>query len=174
MGVEAVHNIRVSDSLLTDGGWVFAAGTGFLLQTNTTNVTLEHCELSHFSYTAVSLGWSWNFSPQTTHSHSVTKNHIHHLGYPRRETGDAMACIYTLGQLNGTVVAGNLCHDVRAYRSGGYCLSQDQGSSNVLFDSNVCLRTTASPHNTHYGENLTYRNNIFFGTSPTVSRVIAS
>ena len=118
LAAEAVHNIRVSDSLLTDGGWVFAAGTGnphsdpaviccrartdmhwhggtgFLLQTNTTNATLEHCELSHFSYTAVSLGWSWNFSPQTTRSHSVTKNYIHHLGYPRRETGDAMACAH--------------------------------------------------------------------------------
>eukprot|EP01050_Picozoa_sp_SAG11_P027651 SAG11_NODE_7087_length_1196_cov_1.026436_2_plen_312_part_00 len=33
----------------------------------------------------------------------------------------------------------------------------------MLFDSNVCLRTTASPHNTHYGQNLTYRNNIFWG-----------
>ena len=87
---------------------------------------MAHCELSFFSYTAISLGWSWTFSPQTTHSHRITKNHIHHLGFPRRETGDAMACIYTLGQLNGTVVSGNVCHDVRAYRSGGYCLSQDQ------------------------------------------------
>lgn len=47
--------------------------------------------------------------------------------------------------------------------SGGYCLSQDQGSSNIYFVNNVCLRTTGSPHNTHYGVNLTYRNNIFWG-----------
>ena len=33
----------------------------------------------------------------------------------------------------------------------------------MLFDSNVCLRVTASPHNTHYGQNLTYLNNIFWG-----------
>ena len=33
----------------------------------------------------------------------------------------------------------------------------------MLFDSNVCLRITASPHNTHYGENLTCRNNVFWG-----------
>jgi hypothetical protein len=160
---EAVHNVSITDSFLSDGGWVFAAGTALLVQANTSNVSMAHCELSYFSYTAVSLGWSWHFGFQTTHSHAITKNYIHHLGYPRRETGDAMACIYTLGQLNGTVVSGNVCHDVRAYRSGGYCLSQDQGSSNVLFDSNVCLRTTASPHNTHYGQNLTYRNNILWG-----------
>ncbi len=160
---EAVHNISVSDSFLSDGGWVFAAGTALLVQANTTNVSITHCELSYFSYTAISVGWSWNFSPQTTHSHLISDNYIHHLGYPRRETGDAMACIYTLGQLNNTVVSGNVCHDVRAYRSGGYCLSQDQGSSNIRFESNVCLRTTASPHNTHYGENLTYVNNVFWG-----------
>ena len=74
-----------------------------------------------------------------------------------------MACIYTLGQLNNTVVDGNVCHDVRAYMSGGYCLSQDQGSSNILFENNVCLRTTASPQNTHYGVNITYANNVFYG-----------
>lgn len=77
--------------------------------------------------------------------------------------GDAMACVYTLGQLNGTVVDSNLCHDVRAYMSGGYCLSQDQGSSSITFTNNVCLRVTGSPHNTHYGVNLTYSNNIFWG-----------
>ena len=162
-GHGAVSDITVSDSLLTDGGWTFPAGTAVLVQANTSNVVVEHNELSFFSYTAISVGWSWNYSPQPTKNHRVTGNHIHHLGYPRQETGDAMACIYTLGQLDGTVVSENLCHDVRAYRSGGYCLSQDQGSSNVLFRSNVCLRTTASPHNTHYGANLTYTNNVFWG-----------
>ena len=56
-----------------------------------------------------------------------------------------------------------MCHDVRAYMSGGYGVSQDQGSSNILFKNNVCLRTSGSPHNTHYGVNLTYENNVFWG-----------
>jgi len=56
---EAVHDITITDSLLTDGGWVFAAGTALFVQANTTAVTMAHCELSYFSYTAVSLGWSW-------------------------------------------------------------------------------------------------------------------
>ena len=56
-------------------------------------------------------------------------------------------CLYTLGDNGGaaggrTVIERNVCHDVRAYMAGGYCLSQDQASSHVLFDSNVCLRTT--------------------------------
>eukprot|EP00041_Stephanoeca_diplocostata_P020768 m.471460 g.471460 ORF g.471460 m.471460 type:complete len:352 (-) comp21658_c0_seq25:582-1637(-) len=127
-------------------------------------VVVAHNEISYFSYTAISLGWSWSYAPQPhTGLHTVRKNYIHHLGFPRRDLGDAMACVYTLGQLNGTVVDSNLCHDVRAYMSGGYCLSQDQGSSSVTFSNNVCLRVTGSPHNTHYGVNLTYTNNIFWG-----------
>lgn len=78
-------------------------------------------------------------------------------------SGDAMTCVYTLGQLNGTVVDSNLCHDVRAYMNGGCCLSQDLGSSSVTFSNNVCLRVTGTPHNTHYGVNLTYTNSIFWG-----------
>eukprot|EP00039_Didymoeca_costata_P008224 m.109345 g.109345 ORF g.109345 m.109345 type:complete len:79 (+) comp13999_c0_seq4:93-329(+) len=67
-----------------------------------------------------------------------------------------MACIYTLGQLNNTVVHNNLCHNVRAYMSGGYCLSQDQGSSFINFTENVCMYTTGTPHNTHYGVGMVF------------------
>lgn len=81
----------------------------------------------------------------------MSKNYIHHLGFPRRETGDAMACVYTLNGVRGTVVDNNVCHDVRAYMNGGYCLSQDQGTTDALFTNNLCLRVSASPHNTHYG-----------------------
>ena len=156
-------NITVEDSVLADGGWVFPSGTAVLVQSDAEAVTVAHNEIKEFSYTAVSLGWSWSYLPQVSASnHTVAYNRIHHLGFPRRETGDAMACVYTLGQLNGTVVENNVCHDVRAYMSGGYCLSQDQGSSNLLFRSNVCLRTTGSPHNTHYGEDVVYENNVFY------------
>jgi hypothetical protein len=158
--------VRLRNSNLTDGSDVFVGGTAVLVQF-AQNVTIEHNEISRFSYTGISLGWSWNYLPQVGGGHKVDSNYIHHLGYPRRETGDAMACVYTLGELGGTrgeptIVSGNVCHDVRAYMSGGYCLSQDQGSSSLLFEKNVCLRTTGTPHNTHYGANITYTNNLFF------------
>ena len=157
--------MAVLDSTLSDGGWVFPSGTAVLVHDDASAVRIEHNEITNFSYTAVSLGWTWSYARRNSFAanHVVRKNRIHHLGYPRRETGDAMACVYTLGQLNGTVIDGNVCHDVRAYMSGGYGLSQDQGSSNVVFTNNVCLRMTGSPHNTHYGVNLTYRNNVFYG-----------
>jgi len=154
MDVSYVVNISITNSNLTDGSWAFPGGTAILVHV-ASRVTIEHNDISRFSYTAVSLGWSWNYNPYPEETgngqHMVRWNHIHHLGFPRRETGDAMACVYTLGQLNGTVVDSNLCHDVRAYMSGGYGLSQDQGSDYITFSNNVCIRTTGSPQNTHYG-----------------------
>ena len=117
-----VRHVLISDSILSDGGWVFPSGTAVLVQGGAMNVTITHNEIRQFSYTAISLGWDWSYRKLShTGKHVVTANHIHHLGYPRRETGDAMACVYTLGRQNGTVVDGNLCHDVRAYMSGGEC-----------------------------------------------------
>lgn len=163
-----VRRVAVSNSNLTDGSNVFPGGTAVLVQFAEA-VNISHNEIARFSYTAVSLGWSWSYKSQAgCGNHTVAYNYIHHLGYPRRETGDAMACVYTLGQNIGSLVDHNVCHDVRAYMGGGYCLSQDQGSSHMRFTNNVCLRTTGSPHNTHYGVDVEYRNNIFFNGSHDV------
>lgn len=62
-----------------------------------------------------------------------------HMLPPLMQLGDAMAAVYTLGVLNGTWVHHNLLHDVYAWYTGGYCLSQDQGSSHILFEaSDLC------------------------------------
>jgi hypothetical protein len=97
------RRITLADSRLYDGGWVFPSGTAVLVHSDASEVVIEHNEIFNFSYTAISLGWSWTYQPQLlAGGHRVIKNRIHHLGFPRREVGDAMACIYTLGQLNGT------------------------------------------------------------------------
>jgi hypothetical protein len=162
-GAATVARIAVHNCSIAGGGRVTPAGTGVLVQ-QAREVSITQCDIGDFSYTGISLGWSWNYSPQPgSGAHVVEGNRIHHLGSSLRDEalGDAMACVYTLGLLDGTVVRRNLCHDVYAYFTGGYCLSQDQGSSDILFDSNVCLRTTGSPQNQHYGLNNTYTNNIF-------------
>eukprot|EP00750_Incisomonas_marina_P016146 INCI19018.1.p1 GENE.INCI19018.1~~INCI19018.1.p1 ORF type:complete len:899 (-),score=132.49 INCI19018.1:451-2967(-) len=158
----AVQRPVVFNTSITDGSHDFPSGTALFSQMRVVNLTLEHCEIARYSYTGISLGWSWNYAVNdNTGGARVTQNHVHHLGYPRRETGDAMACVYTLNGVNGAVFDGNVCHDVRAYMNGGYCLSQDQGSSNATFSNNLCLRVTGSPHNTHYGVGLRYENNVF-------------
>jgi hypothetical protein len=85
----------VADSTLSDGGWVFPSGTAVFVQGNAAKVSIEHNDIYEFSYTAISLGWSWSYLPQPlAGEHTIRKNRIHHLGFPRRETGDAMACMW--------------------------------------------------------------------------------
>eukprot|EP00937_MAST-01D_sp_MAST-1D-sp2_P005916 g5916.t1 len=154
----SIHNTSVAG-----GGAVTPSGTGVLVQ-RARNATITHCDIAGFAYTGVSLGWRWNYAPDPqSGGHTVAYNHVHDLGGALRGAalGDAMACFYTLGRQDGTVVRGNVCHDVYAFYTGGYCLSQDQGSSDLLFEGNVCLRTTGSPQNQHYGQRNVYRNNIF-------------
>lgn len=155
----AVQNILIYNCTIKDGGWVFPSGTGIFIQ-YAYNVNATRNEISFFSYTGVSIGWSWNFNNTTCGNHYIGFNHVNNLGL-RRELGDAMACFYTLGLNNDTQIVNNLCHDVYGFYTGGYCLSQDQGSSGILMEKNVCLRVTASPQNQHYGENNVYRNNMF-------------
>ena len=76
--------------------------------------------------------------------HTVSYNHLHDLGTPRRELGDALSCIYTLGDNDGMEVENNLCHDVKAFNQGGFGLCSDHGSSRINFRKNVVMRTTGA------------------------------
>ena len=113
-----VSNIVVSNCVINDGGWTFASGTGLVVE-YAANVTAVHNEVAYFSYTGVSLGFTWTMQAQPMcGGHNIGWNHIHHLGTPRREMGDALACVYTLGDNGNTVVQNNLCHDVCAGGGG--------------------------------------------------------
>jgi hypothetical protein len=154
--------ITVSDNVVRRGGLDFPSGTGILVQM-ATNCSVAHNEIGYLAYAGISIGWSWNFAmPSGTDTIQVADNYIHDLGTGLfRQLGDAMAAIYTLGVQPGTVVAGNFGHDVYASYTGGYGLSQDQGSSHMLFENNVLYRINAALQTQHYGINNTYRNNLF-------------
>jgi hypothetical protein len=78
----------------------------------------------------------------------------------QRQLGDAMACFYSLGQLAGSQVHHNLCHDVGAYYTGGFGTSQDQASSGLGIHHNVFARTSGAGVNQHYGLGNTVVNNV--------------
>jgi hypothetical protein len=124
----AVLDVLVHNCTITSGGHVFRSGTPvFVQQAQAVNIT--HNDIGNFPYAAISLGWNWNYYNQSfSGGHNVVKNHLHDFGSLRSSAlGDAMACVYTLGRQSGTYVGYNLCHDVYAFYTGGYCLSQDQG-----------------------------------------------
>ena len=170
-----VSNVNVRGNRITNGGWVFASGTGVVIQ-YAADTTVSHNEIAYFSYTGISIGFSWNMEPQPKcGGHTVEFNYIHDLGTPRQEMGDALAGVYTLGDNGDTVVNNNLISDIKAYNIGGYGICADSGSSRVHFSNNVILRTTESNIQMQ-GFNMSYTNNIlykgFFNSSacPLVSQ----
>jgi hypothetical protein len=155
------RNVSVSNNRIGRGGTVFPDGTGVTVH-NAAGVVVAHNEIAYFSYTGVSLGWCWSYANQTrVGGHEVAENWVHHLGTGlQRQLGDAMACFYSLGQLRGSEVHHNLCHDVGAYWTGGFGLSQDQASSGLAIHHNVIARTSGAGVNQHYGVGNTVVNNV--------------
>ena len=160
-GNGTVSNVSISNNRIGRGGVVFPDGTGVVVH-SAERVVVAHNEIAFFSYTGVSLGWCWSYVNQSrVGGHEVAANWVHHLGTGlQRQLGDAMACFYSLGELAGSEVHHNLCHDVGAYYTGGFGTSQDQASSGLSIHHNVIARTTGAGVNQHYGTGNTVVNNI--------------
>ena len=65
------RNVTVADSVLRDGGNVFRAGMGVLLQA-AADSTVTHNEIAVFRQTGISAGWRWNYGP-TSDGNNVSR-----------------------------------------------------------------------------------------------------
>jgi hypothetical protein len=97
------------------------------------HVQILHNQISHVSYTGISLGWGWSSwtDSTTAHDNRVAFNLITDLTQRARDGGG----IYTLGQQPRSVIEGNV---VRRMRGDYGCLYSDEGSAFYLFQNNVC------------------------------------
>jgi hypothetical protein len=116
-------------------------------------------EISNLPYTGISVGWNWSMTPTVCEGHLITSNHIHHV---MQLLSDG-AGIYTLGRQPGTVLRGNVIHDVavnlgRAESNG---IFMDEGSSEMLVENNVIYNIAKSPIRFHKaGKNTLHKNQL--------------
>lgn len=151
------HDIVVSDCEISNLGNRYFAADGVLI------MNAYHCEISHNNihgmyYSAVCVGWVWGYAPSVTRGNLITKNHIWDLGRGRLSD---MGGVYLLGGQPGTVVSGNLIHDVKSKNYGGWALYTDEGSSYITLENNVCYNVSENCYHQHYGSMNTVRNNVF-------------
>ncbi|NCO32354.1 MAG: hypothetical protein GW893_00595 [Armatimonadetes bacterium] len=150
---------EVSSNFIHDSGIVYYGAIGVWIGQSSDNV-IAHNEICDQNYTAISCGWTWGFGPTKAHRNRIEHNYLHDIG--RGRLCD-MGAIYTLGTSPGTVIRGNLIHDIwdweEGYGAGG--IYPDAGSSQILIENNVVYRTASGGLTVHYGRDNIARNNIF-------------
>jgi len=129
---------------------------------------IAHNHVFDMPYTGISVGFRWNTTSTSQRGTQIEYNHVHDVMQMLADGG----CLYTLGLQPGTVVRGNLLHDVHrsSFAHGGAPnngIFFDQGTKALHVEGNIIYNTTGKPtrFNQTKKENLTWGENSF-GITP--------
>jgi hypothetical protein len=154
-----VQRNTLDNNWLHDGSQLFRGSQGVWIGRSSHN-QVTHNEISDFSHIGISVGHSWGYAPSTAHHNLIAFNHVHHICNGFFSDGGG---IYTLGISPGTVIRGNLVHDVvptPLMPQGGTGIYHDEGSTGILDEDNI-VYNVGIPFHQHYGRENLARNNIF-------------
>jgi hypothetical protein len=151
-----------SNNILAHGGIECYGAVGIFVGL-TAATTVSHNEVYDWPYSGISVGWQWNPQPTVCRENVIEYNHIHDVMQRLADGGG----IYTLGFQPGTVLRGNLIHDVKrspyaqGSRNNGFFL--DEGSKGFLLEANTVYDTANEPvrHNANQPDWHTWKDNSF-------------
>jgi Right handed beta helix region len=148
----------VMDCHIRDCGHLFPSAIGIWVGNSGWN-RLLHNSISYCNYTGISCGWTWGYAPTRTVANRIENNHIHHINH--REVLSDNGGIYTLGQQPGTVLRGNVIHDISCYGYGAWGIYPDEGSSEMRIEHNLVCGTKKAAVSSHYGRDNLIQQNLF-------------
>jgi hypothetical protein len=154
---ERTHHIALADNRILRCGRVYSSAAGIAVLHSGRN-RIEHNEVAEQPYTGISVGWQWNYDENIARENLILHNHIHHIGLGIMSD---LGGIYTLGCQFGTVIKGNVIHDVQSSHYGGNGIYLDEGSSGIRVEGNVVLRVNGDSLSEHWGRQNVYLHNLF-------------
>ena len=148
---------HITDNHIHSGGRVFPSAVGVLLA-HSYDSEVSHNRIHDFYYSGVSCGWVWRYGESISRNNRLEFNHIYDIGHGLLSD---IGGIYTLGAQPGTVIRGNLIHDVVKRAYGGWGIYLDEGSAHILVENNLVFDVDSEPFHQHFGRENIVRNNVF-------------
>ena len=151
---EVVKNNQIVNNYIHDVAIQYVAGVGIFVG-YTDGTVIAHNEIRNLPYSGISVGWGWGeedagggpddyyqpFSykePTPSRDLRCEYNHIHNVMLERNDGGG----IYTIGNMPGSVIRGNVIHD-NVGRPGGIYLDEGSGyievTGNVVYNVNRAM-----------------------------------
>ncbi|WP_457422350.1 right-handed parallel beta-helix repeat-containing protein [Roseateles sp. P5_E7] len=113
------------------------------------------------THTGISVGWTWGYADAGSGRNKINGNLLYNIG--QGQLAD-LGGIYTLGKSPGTTITQNVIREVRHYGGNGggaWGLYNDQGSSNIVMQTNVVIGTDSGGYFLQYGRDNMVHNNVF-------------
>ncbi len=165
IGNDIVGNNNILNNYIKGIGAEYPGAIGIMAE-YVNNTSISNNDIENVPYSGISLGWGWNHPNGITGGNSIMHNYI---AYSMQSMDDGGG-IYNVGQAKDdhpedlTKIAYNVITDIPAKAVKGRAIYLDQGSGNILVDSNVAIRTSTSA-NVHMSDGkITFSNNYWEAT----------
>ncbi len=140
------HSVRdrIVDNIVEHAGLDYQGAVGIFVG-YARDAVIERNTLRHLPYSGISVGWGWSDSLQNQGGNSIRANHVHDVMEELCDGGG----IYHLSRSEGTVIAGNLVHDLVKSPFAGlmtiHGIYLDNGTTRVTVEDNVITGVVGGP-----------------------------